>query len=121
MCSNILKKRLELSKYYDLKLQTSGTRKIIINEKADYNYAYYPVIFESEEILLETVTALNKHDIFPRRYFYPPLNRLSYVRYEEMPVCEDISKRILCLPLYHDLSKDDIDLISHLVLRPKNI
>ena len=39
-------------------------------------------------------------DVRPRRYFYPSLNTLPYVNNQNMPISEDISKRILCLPLY---------------------
>jgi len=61
------------------------------------NYSYFPVIFESEELLLRVEKALNDENIFPRRYFYPSVNTFSeIVEYKQMPVSEDIAKRILC-------------------------
>ena len=81
-----------------------------------YNYAYYPIILPSEEILLRIEKNLNKNDIFPRRYFYPPLTRLNYVNRFHCKVAEDISKRILCLPLYSTLLKTEAKEVANLVL-----
>ena len=43
------------------------------------NYSYFPVVFKNEEQLLKVQKALNKKDIFPRRYFYPSLDTLDYI------------------------------------------
>ena len=82
----------------------------------DYNYSHYPVLFESQESLLKALTALNQSGIYPRRYFYPSLNTLPYVHAAPMPVSEDISSRILCLPLSNYLTPDDIDRICSILL-----
>jgi dTDP-4-amino-4,6-dideoxygalactose transaminase len=77
-----------------------------VNRKS--NYSYFPVIFPSEGHLLMVKRALESKDIYPRRYFYPSLSSLSYVdQNDPTPVADDISKRILCLPLYHDLPEGD--------------
>ncbi|MEN9395318.1 MAG: dTDP-4-amino-4,6-dideoxy-D-glucose transaminase, partial [Bacteroidota bacterium] len=47
--------------------------------------------------------------------FYPSLNQLPYVNGESCPVSEDISEKILCLPLYVGLSADDLNLISEII------
>jgi dTDP-4-amino-4,6-dideoxygalactose transaminase len=73
------------------------------------NYSYFPVVFESEEQLLCVENALNAENIFPRRYFYPSVNTLNYiVEYAPMPISEELSKRILCLPLYWKLEIDAV-------------
>ncbi len=75
-------------------------------DNSDYNYAYYPVLFPDEDILLKKLKKLNEADIFPRRYFYPSLNKLSYLsNYQPCEISEDISSRILCLPLFNGLSE----------------
>lgn len=77
------------------------------NANATENYSYFPVVFKSKEQLLKVQKALNVADINPRRYFYPSLDTLGYI--EPKQVCEisrDISKRILCLPVYPELEKD---------------
>ena len=78
----------------------------------EYNYAYYPVVFKSETELLKVLDELAKSKIYPRRYFYPSLNTLSYVNGEKCPISEDISSRIACLPLYVGLSQEDIERIA---------
>lgn len=81
------------------------------------NYSYFPVIFETEQALLEVEVKLNQQKIYPRRYFYPSLNTLEHiVEYTPMPHSESIAKRILCLPLYKNLSKTDIERIIQVVL-----
>ena len=71
------------------------------------NYSYFPLIFSTEKQLLRVESELNKSQIFPRRYFYPAANTLNHiVDYEPMPIAEDISKRILCLPLYWKLENN---------------
>lgn len=83
----------------------------------EYNYAYYPVVFKSEAELLRVFAALNAQDIFPRRYFYPSLNKLSYVNGAPCPVSEDISLRVACLPLYVGLSDEIIQTICNTIKR----
>ncbi|MGV9002162.1 MAG: DegT/DnrJ/EryC1/StrS family aminotransferase [Candidatus Saccharimonadaceae bacterium] len=83
-----------------------------LRNDTEYNYAYYPVVFESEEKLLLMMSKLNAQNIFPRRYFYPSLNTLPYIKNANTcPVSEDISKRIFCLPLYADLEDSTVDRI----------
>ena len=64
--------------------------------------------------------ALEKHEIYPRRYFYPSLSSLNYVNGRQTPISDDISKRILCLPLYHELSEVEQELVSRILLRTQN-
>ncbi|MCX5807672.1 MAG: DegT/DnrJ/EryC1/StrS family aminotransferase [Proteobacteria bacterium] len=82
-----------------------------INEEA-VNYSYLPVVFDSEERLLEVERALNMKNIFPRRYFYPSVNTYQrIVPYDPMPISENVSRRILCLPLYFKLNFDVIETV----------
>lgn len=112
---SIIEQRRLLSQYYDQKLAGLPLRRQRIHDHCDYNYAYYPVIFESEDPLLETVKRLGEQNIIPRRYFYPSLNTLPYVTRQPAPVSEDISHRVLCLPLYTDLEEKEIDRIANLI------
>ena len=77
-----------------------------------YNYAYYPVVFENEKELLAAFDRLAKIDVFPRRYFYPTLNKLPYLTEKyDCPMSEDITTRIACLPLYVGLADMDVERI----------
>lgn len=108
-------RKMKYSRYKDLLKGLAGIRFQKIKED-ETNYSYFPVTFESEERLLSVEKALNKNNIFPRRYFYPSVNTyIKIVNYQPTPVSEDISKRILCLPLYYSLSFDEINIIAQIV------
>lgn len=80
------------------------------------NYSYFPIIFKSEAALLEAENKLKSHQIFARRYFYPSVNTFTKVlNYQPCPISEDISKRILCLPLYWKLSQEEINLVVEIL------
>jgi len=100
----IMQGRKQVVDYYDNHLDFSKLQKLKLREGTDWNYSYYPVIFETEEQLLQVEQALNAQEIFPRRYFYPGLNTLPYVNKEVMPVSDLVYKRVLCLPIYNGLA-----------------
>lgn len=103
---DILHKRKESWLTYQRLLTNSGLQLLQPEEGSGYNYAYFPVVFSSENQLLNALADLKVRDITPRRYFHPALNTLSYVEYQSCPVAESIAKRVLCLPLYHDLTEE---------------
>jgi dTDP-4-amino-4,6-dideoxygalactose transaminase len=111
----IISKRKEIVEKYLTLLSAYNLKFISLREGVDWNYSYFPVVFESEEMLNNVMRDLNKQDIYPRRYFYPSLNQIDYVKGESCPVAEDISKRVLCLPLFHGLSFDKVNLISETI------
>lgn len=81
-----------------------------------YNYAYYPVIFPSEELLLAAMEALKIEDILPRRYFYPSLNQLSYLNTtQSCPVSESLSLRVLSLPLYAHMEMEVVEKVAQII------
>ena len=64
---------------------------------------------------------LKGQEIFTRRYFYPSLaNALPYLEPVQMPITDDIAKRVLCLPLYFNLTVEEVELICRLLLRVQN-
>lgn len=107
--------RKRVSDHYDRELAGVFKRPTVPAE-LDYNYAYYPVIAQSEAELLRLIEALNKENIFPRRYFYPALHTLPYIKEEHAcPVAEDIASRVMCLPLYPDLDPKDVQRICDIL------
>ncbi len=101
--------KTELSKVSGLRFQVQ------MNGKS--NFSYFPVIFETEGMLIKVEKALNKENIFPRRYFYPSVNTYKNILPESScPISEDISRRILCLPLYWNLNKSDIEKIISVIV-----
>jgi dTDP-4-amino-4,6-dideoxygalactose transaminase len=116
--NGILAKRKELSDHYNKRLEGMKISRQTIIQDASFNYAYYPVVFQDEHSLLKAMNLLNSHEIFPRRYFYPSLHTISYTSGKfSLPVSEAISSRVLCLPLYYELSKEEVDFICRLLLR----
>ncbi len=112
----IHQKRKELSLTYDQQLKNLSHRKPEWHPDASVNYAYYPIILDSEEALLTIKAALEANQIFPRRYFYPSLAKvLPYLPETHMPITEDIAQRILCLPLYYDLSREEVFKICEVI------
>lgn len=81
-----------------------------------YNYAYFPIIFKSETMLLKMVDELVLNNIVGQRYFYPSLNTLDYVNNNlRNSISENIAARVLCLPLSIDLKEEEIDNISRII------
>ena len=104
----IIEKRKKISQLYDelLKGRVERPKKI---EDLQYNYIYYPIILKDEQETLSVIQKLKDKDINARRYFYPSLNTLEFVQNKQKcPISEDISKRILCLPLYPDLKESEV-------------
>lgn len=114
---SILLSRREQSLRYDKWLKQLDLQGIIIDPRTYFNYAYYPILFQNEETLLKVITNLNSNLIYPRRYFHPSLNTIDIYKSKSLPISEDISKRVLCLPLFYNLSMEEIDFISRIILR----
>jgi dTDP-4-amino-4,6-dideoxygalactose transaminase len=111
----ILNQRKQVVDWYTEHLDFSKVKSIKIREKTQWNYSYYPVIFETEAQLLKVQAVLNEQQIFPRRYFYPSLNTVEFSKGECMPISESIASRVLCLPLYAGLNKEEILSICNLI------
>lgn len=107
----ILAERKKVVDYYNQHLDFSRLQTLKIRENTNWNYSYYPVVFENEEQLLRVEKKLNDNQIFPRRYFYPSLNTIDYINGVSMPISESIASRIICLPLYVGLSENDLNRI----------
>ena len=87
------------------------------NNNSSNNYSYFPIVLESEHQLLSIVQKLNKIQIFPRRYFRPSLNKLNYVEQgQACPISEDISNRVLCLPLSHSIEEKHQNIVINTIL-----
>jgi dTDP-4-amino-4,6-dideoxygalactose transaminase len=117
----IKESRKKQSNRYTQKLVNSALSFIHINRDATFNFAYFPVIFQSEDLLLKVEKELIANKVKPRRYFFPSLNTVEVFNHNvSLPVSEDISKRVLCLPLFHSLSLEEVDYISRIILRAIN-
>jgi len=107
----ILEKRKLISLRYEEIIDFNLVQKV--QKISDgFNYAYFPIILDDEFVTTKVKQYMESKNIFPRRYFFPSLNTLNYVEDKNnTPISMDISKRVLCLPVYHDLDLKDIDLV----------
>ena len=107
----------------------SGIEGIVLcDEQPDVktNYAYFPVVIEPAQFGAarnEVFDALAEQGIGARKYFYPLTNTFDcfHGAYDinNTPVALHISKRVLTLPLYADLSLEDVDRICDVILSCK--
>ncbi|MFD2542023.1 DegT/DnrJ/EryC1/StrS family aminotransferase [Lacinutrix gracilariae] len=110
--TKIISSRKQAVKKYKNVLIANGLQYLKVREGADWNYSYFPVIFDTEEKLLIVKYRLESQGVYPRRYFYPSLNQLPYLVNQKMSISESISKRILCLPLFFGM---DDELLSKII------
>lgn len=116
MLDLLIEARAKRSDLYSSILSKAAITRPGMPESTKYNYAYYPVVFESESILLKAKETLLKNEFNTRRYFYPSLNNLPFLtEHYSCPISDDISKRVLCLPMYFDLEEFHIEKISKII------
>jgi dTDP-4-amino-4,6-dideoxygalactose transaminase len=116
----ILAKRKELYLYYADNLERLDKQLQVIQKNTVYNYAYLPVLLPSEEVIKKLEMYLNANLIFPRRYFSPSLHTLKFVDQYDCPHSLCISKRIMCLPMHHLLTREEVDFVIRILFRAQN-
>jgi dTDP-4-amino-4,6-dideoxygalactose transaminase len=95
--------------------QLSGN-PIISQLNRTHNNAYMPVLFNTETQLLTVLTALKSNNIEAKRYFYPSLDKIEHLnKTNDCAVSQNISNRILCLPMYNGLDKKDVVRICNII------
>ena len=111
-----LKGRAAVWEFYEQTfVQTFQLQKI--PDVLQSNYAYFPVVFRTEKEMLIVSEELKAKGVSARRYFYPSLESIEYLRASTaQPVSKYISSRILCLPIYSGLSRLDQSSISEIVV-----
>jgi len=113
----ILSKRKVDYVIYNKWLNKLNLHQPIIAEESNFNYAYYPIVFDSEKDCKNVFNSLEKEAIYARRYFYPLLTDLDYVNNGNFPIAENIAKKVLCLPLYYELTTLEIGLVCQVILK----
>lgn len=116
----IAKRKQVVLKYKELLSNVKGIKLCEENEKVCSNYAYFPVVFDGYKLNRdEIMQKLAKENIFARKYFYPLTNDISCYNYDvtDTPIAKYISDRVLTLPLYADLTLEDVGRICEIILR----
>ncbi len=117
------KRKIVADRYKEYLSNVDGIQLNAVQEDVKSNYAYFPVVFE-EKIFgasrAEVFDALGAEGIVARKYFYPLTNTFSafHGKYNvlETPVALHISKRVLTLPMYADLTIENVDKICEIIL-----
>lgn len=122
----IEKRRKVYEKYVELLSNVEGIQLLKQQEDVQSNYAYFPVVFHEKEFGAsrnEVCEALKQEEIYARKYFYPLTNEFDcfHGKYDvnDTPVALHISKRVLTLPMYADLSIEDVERICNVILKLK--
>ena len=117
------KRKLVVLRYRENLDNIPGVKLNPIQINVESNYAYFPVIFEEKEFGAsrnEIFDKLAEHGIGVRKYFYPLTNTFEcfHGKYnvDFTPVALHISKRVLTLPLYSELSLELVDKICKIIL-----
>ncbi len=97
-------------------LENTSVTFFDIPENTGYNYSYFPVVFQSEQQMLQVKQALLQAGINARRYFYPSLNTLPQIQHKQpCSVSEDIASRVLCLPHFYGNTNETISEICAII------
>lgn len=120
----VAKRKIVAERYWDRLEGVDGLQLFPPASDIEYNYAYMPVVFDSQEFGAtrnDVFDALERDGIGARKYFFPLVT--DYACYEgsgyraETPVASSIAKSVLTLPMYADLSLVDVDRICDIVMR----
>lgn len=122
----ILDRRKEIdAKYRSAINDESGLVCVLRNNITRDNYSYFPIIVTDQYGASrdELYEKMRKNNIFARRYFYPLISDFpmykdfASAKKENLPIASDIANRILCLPIYPDLTDEEQDRIIEVLLK----
>lgn len=118
-------KRQKVVETYKIKLKNiEGIRLINVNNIVKENYSYFPIFIDNNKFKKsrnEVYDLLKKNNIFARKYFYPLISQFSTYKglksagENNLPVATKMSEQVLCLPLYAELKKEDVERIIYLI------
>lgn len=85
-----------------------------------HNYSYFPIFINADRFGMtrdELYFKMRENNVLGRRYFYPLISEfttyrgLSSAAKENLPVAHRMSDSVICLPMHHALSTDDMERI----------
>ncbi len=119
----IAKRQRVVERYRNRLEGVEGIKLSSIQKEVESNYAYFPVVFDGYKYTRnEVFEMLAEANIGARKYFYPLTNSFEcYRNYptagtEKTPIAQHMALRVLTLPLYADLSLEDVDKICDVIL-----
>ena len=119
---DVIDSRKECYEYYQRRLRnTKGVKIFEMQDGVKKNYGYMPIIVEDDFRLKrdELNSLLRANGIFPRKYFFPITSDHACFKnkYKTLELVNSryLSERILLLPLFDELTLDQIDFITDLI------
>lgn len=91
-----------------------------------HNYSYFPIFIDAEKYGMtrdELYFKMKEQNILGRRYFYPLISEfttyhgLDSARVENLPVAHKIADSVICLPMHHSLTKDEVNKVIECLIR----
>lgn len=117
--ATISKRKEVVEQYRTLLCDVEGIRLNDLQKNVKSNYSYFPIIVEDDYGLTrdELFELLAREGICARKYFYPISNSLEPYKhyYGETPIAQQLSERVLTLPLYPDLDSENIYRICEII------
>lgn len=120
-----IEKRKHVAELYRNALKNvPGIRFLNDIEGVRHNYSYFPIFITEKEFGMSRdalYAKLKENNVLGRRYFYPlisnfPVYRgLESARAENLPVATKLADEVLCLPMYADLTDEDVDRVLQVV------
>lgn len=117
------KRKILVEHYRERFNATDGIKLSKVQKNVESNYAYFPIVFDGYKYTRnEIFNKLKQEGIGARKYFYPLTNSFEcYRNYptagtKKTPMAQHIALRVLTLPLYADLSIEDVDRICDVIL-----
>lgn len=120
--SYIERRKAIVERYRELLSKVSGIILCKAQEEVVSNYSYFPILVDSSlyghdrDYVFEK---LEEENIFARKYFYPITSSFDCFKGQfdprQTPVALKVSKQVLTLPLYPDLSVDVVDKICDVI------
>lgn len=111
--------RQRIAQLYRKELRgVSGVRFFDDMPGVRHNYSYFPIFIKAEEFGMtrdELYFKMKEQNVLGRRYFYPLISEFSTYRGlpsaapENLPVATRIANEVICLPMHHELSEQDIE------------
>lgn len=116
----ISKRKKVVERYITNLKNVPGISLSLEQENVKSNYAYFPVVFDGYKYTRDEISnKLKENDIVARKYFYPLTNNFECYKglfpAGDTPVANYIADRVLTLPLYADLSLEDVDRICDII------
>ena len=113
-------------KYREALRNVSGVRFFDDMQDVRHNYSYFPIFINAEEYGMtrdELYFKMKADGVLGRRYFYPLISTFSTYRDlpsaapENLPVATKVANEVICLPMHHELSDEDINRVLEIVVR----